>query len=198
MLRWWGHAHDLRSSALRYFNAAGADRDGEIGEDHAPETHLIPLAVDAALGARSHVEVYGTDYPTRDGTAVRDYIHVDDLAAAHVLALSRLEAGPAVDAMNLGTGHGHSVREVIAMVERVSGRRVPVMHAPRRAGDPPELVAHASRARQALGWNPRSSSLETIVETAWRWHSEARASVTRGESRHVHADAFSAAAGVAP
>src|SRR5688572_9286669 len=124
----------------------------------------------AAYGERTHIEVYGTDYATQDGTAVRDYIHVSDLAAAHVQALGRLESGAASTAYNLGTGRGHSVREVIAMVERVSGRRVPVMYAPRRAGDPQELVASVTRAREALGWQPRRSSLEEIIGTAWRWH----------------------------
>jgi UDP-glucose-4-epimerase GalE len=173
MLRWWGEAHGLRSVALRYFNAAGADRDGEIGEDHAPETHLIPLAIQAALGERTHLDVYGTDYPTPDGTAIRDYIHVSDLASAHVQALRAIEARAATAALNLGTGRGHSVKDVISMVERISGRQVPVEHAPRRAGDPPELVARVNRAREALDWSPVSSSLETIIETAWRWHSKA-------------------------
>ena len=180
MLHWWGGAHGLRSVALRYFNAAGADAEGEIGEDHSPETHLIPLAIEAALGERTHIDVYGTDYATPDGTAVRDYIHVSDLASAHVQALRRLEAGAPSSALNLGTGEGHSVNEVITMVERVGGRRVPVVHAPRRAGDPPALVARVSSAREALGWNPTSSSLETIIETAWRWHSKQRAKVAGG------------------
>ena len=170
MLRWWDGAHGLRSIALRYFNAAGADPDGDIGEDHTPETHLIPLAIEAAMGERTHIDVYGTDYPTADGTAVRDYIHVSDLAAAHVRALERLEAGAPSSAVNLGTERGHSVKEVIEMVERISGRRVPVVHAPRRAGDPAELVARVTRAHEALGWSPCSSSLSTIIETAWRWH----------------------------
>ena len=177
MLRWCDHAHGLRSISLRYFNAAGADLDGEIGEDHRPETHLIPLAIQAALGERKHLDVYGTDYPTRDGTAIRDYIHVADLASAHVQALRRLEAGGASTALNLGTGHGHSVKDVIAMIERVSGRRVPVVHAPRRAGDPPELVAGATLACETLGWNPALSSLQHIIESAWRWHAEHRTKI---------------------
>jgi UDP-arabinose 4-epimerase len=180
MLRWWGHAHNLKSFALRYFNAAGADPDGEIGEDHTPETHLLPLAIQAALGERTHIDVFGTDYPTPDGTAIRDYIHVSDLASAHVQALRRLEDGCASTAVNLGTGRGHSVSDVIAMVERVSGRRVPVVHAPRRAGDPPELVAGVSRAREVLDWYPAASSLQSIVETAWRWHSRHQANVAGG------------------
>jgi UDP-arabinose 4-epimerase len=170
-LYWNGVAHGLRWMALRYFNAAGADPDGEIGEDHEPETHLIPLAVETALGRRDELQVMGTDYPTADGTAIRDYIHVTDLADAHVRALRHLEAAGDSGAMNLGTGRGHSVREVVAMVERISGRKVNARNSPRRAGDPPALVAAPGRAKQVLGWEPRWSSLETIVQTAYRWHS---------------------------
>lgn len=169
-LRWYESAFGLRSVALRYFNAAGADSDGEIGEDHDPETHLIPLAIQAALGQREYLEVYGADYATSDGTAVRDYIHVTDLAVAHVKALEYLlEAGESI-ALNLGTGAGHSVREVIAAIDRLSNRAVPRRDASRRPGDPPELVADARNATRVLGWKPHHSSLETIVETAWRWH----------------------------
>ena len=170
-LYWQGAAHGLRWTALRYFNAAGADPDGEIGEDHDPETHLIPLAIETALGRRRELQVLGTDYPTPDGTAVRDYVHVTDLADAHVRALRHVESEGPSGALNLGTGRGHSVREVIAMVERVSGRKVNARNAPRRAGDPPVLVAAPGRARELLGWEPRWSSLETIVQTAHRWHS---------------------------
>jgi UDP-arabinose 4-epimerase len=170
-LYWQGAAHGLRWTALRYFNAAGADPDGEIGEDHDPETHLIPLAIETALGRRRELQVLGTDYLTPDGTAVRDYVHVTDLADAHVRALRHLEGEGPSGALNLGTGRGHSVREVIAMVERVSGRKVNARNAPRRAGDPPVLVAAPGRARELLGWEPRWSSLETIVQTAHRWHS---------------------------
>lgn len=177
MLKWWAGAHGLRWMALRYFNAAGADPDGQIGEDHRPETHLIPLAIQAALGEGPGLEIYGTDYPTTDGTAIRDYIHVTDLAAAHVAGLRKLEEGAASDAFNLGTGTGHSVREVVAMVERVSGRAVPLNQAARRAGDPPELVASVTRAREVLGWHPHCSSLAEIIETAWRWHAEHHAAV---------------------
>ena len=169
-LHWHGVAYGLRWMALRYFNAAGADPDGEIGEDHDPETHLIPLAIETALGRRRELQVLGTDYPTPDGTAIRDYIHVTDLAEAHVRALRHLEADGASGPLNLGTGCGHSVREVVAMVERVGGRRVNTRNAPRRAGDPPVLVAAPGRAREVLGWEPRRSSLETIVQTALRWH----------------------------
>jgi UDP-arabinose 4-epimerase len=186
MLRWWETAHGLNWMALRYFNAAGADVDGEIGEDHDPETHLIPLAIQAALGERGTLEVYGSDYPTRDGTAVRDYVHVADLADAHVRAVRNLETGGRSAAVNLGTGSGHSVREVISMVEAVSGRRVPLRAAPRRAGDPAELVADPQRAAEVLAWQARHSSLRAIVQTAWRWHSERR-NVVVGEAARAAA-----------
>jgi UDP-glucose-4-epimerase GalE len=172
ILHWYDVAYALRSVSLRYFNAAGADPDGEIGEDHDPETHLIPLVIGAARGTRPPVGVFGTDYPTPDGTAVRDYIHVADLADAHVRALDYLASGGATTAINLGTGRGHSVREVIDTVERVGGRPVPFTNSPRRAGDPPELVADAAKAREVLGWTPRYPGLSTIVEHAWRWHEE--------------------------
>lgn len=188
MLRWWEAAHGVRWIALRYFNAAGADLDGDIGEDHQPETHLIPLAIQAAMGNGRSLEVYGGDYPTRDGTAVRDYIHVADLADAHVSALRTLEAGGPSTAVNLGTGSGYSVREVIAMVETVSGRHLPQRLVPRRLGDPAELVADARRAAELLQWAPRHSSLRRIVESAWRWHSEGHSMVlseaTGGERSH--------------
>jgi UDP-arabinose 4-epimerase len=166
----WYRAYGLRSVSLRYFNAAGADRDGEIGERHEPETHLIPLVLEAALGRRPDVEIYGTDYPTPDGTAIRDYIHVEDLAAAHVAALEHLAAGGDNLALNLGTGSGYSVREVIAAAERVGGRRVPYRTAPRRAGDPPVLVADARLAAAQLGWQAHVSDLDTIIGTALAWH----------------------------
>ena len=169
-LHWYGAAHGLRSVALRYFNAAGADLDGEIGEDHDPETHLIPLAIGAALGTQPPLAVCGTDYPSADGTAVRDYVHVSDLADAHARALDYLLDGGGSVAVNLGTGRGHSVRAVIAAVERVARRAVPRRDVARRAGDPACLVADAARARELLGWEPRCSGLETIVDTAWRWH----------------------------
>jgi UDP-arabinose 4-epimerase len=169
ILRWYGAAYGIRFAALRYFNAAGADPDGELGEDHDPETHLIPLAIDAALGRRGELSIYGTDYPTHDGTAVRDYIHVADLAEAHWLALRHL-SGPGDDLrLNLGTGRGHSVREVIAAVEKASGRTVPAREVARRAGDPPALVADARAAAAVLGWRPAYPALETIVEHALRW-----------------------------
>jgi UDP-arabinose 4-epimerase len=170
LLHWFGLAHGLKSVALRYFNASGADPDGEIGEDHEPETHLIPLILDAALGKRAHIDIYGTDYPTPDGTAIRDYIHVTDLAEAHVKALDYLLGGGASAVFNLGTGVGHSVREVIAAAERAAGRPVPRREVARRPGDPPVLVADPSRANAALGWIPMHSDIDTVVKTAWAWH----------------------------
>lgn len=170
MLRDFEAAHGIRSLALRYFNAAGADEDGEIGEDHDPETHLIPLVLDAAAGRRESVTVFGTDYPTADGTCLRDYIHVADLADAHVLALGRLLAGAAGDAFNLGNGQGFSVREVIASAQRITGVRVPVTFGPRRPGDPAALVCEAAKARAILGWRPRLGDLDEIVRTAFAWH----------------------------
>ena len=171
MLHWYGSAHGFTHAVLRYFNAAGADPEGEIGEHHDPETHLIPLVLQAALGERTQIDVLGTDYPTPDGTAVRDYIHVQDLAEAHVRALDLLLRGGLSITVNLGTGAGHSVREVIAAAERVTGRRVPRREAPRRFGDPPVLVADPARARELLGWTPKLSDLDTILKTAWAWHS---------------------------
>jgi UDP-glucose-4-epimerase GalE len=165
----YAHAYGWGIAALRYFNAAGAHPDGTIGEDHSPETHLIPLVIQAAQGQRPHVEVFGTDYPTPDGTCIRDYVHVDDLAEAHLLALERLQAGQQMY-YNLGTGHGCSVREVIHTVEQVKGKPVPVKEGPRRAGDPPALVAAADKVRRELGWTPRYTELRGIVETAWNWH----------------------------
>ncbi|HYL36186.1 MAG TPA: UDP-glucose 4-epimerase GalE [Bryobacteraceae bacterium] len=169
LLHWFGVAHGLRWVALRYFNAAGADPEGEIGEEHDPETHLIPLAISAAMGWTEVLEIYGTDYDTPDGTAIRDYLHVTDLAEAHVAALRYLDAGGSSTAFNLGTGRGHSVREVMAAVERVSGKKVPVREVGRRAGDPPCLVADPSKAGQMMGWRPQLASIDEIVRTAWKW-----------------------------
>mgnify|MGYP001806777286 CR=1 FL=1 len=162
-------AYGLGCCFFRYFNAAGASPDGTIGEDHRPETHLLPLAVAAAAGRRRPLDLFGTDYPTPDGTCVRDYVHVDDLADAHALALDRLTPGE-VRAFNLGTGRGQSVRQVIRAVEAVTGLAVPFVERPRRAGDPPELVADASLVRREWGWVPRYREFERIVETAWNWH----------------------------
>ncbi|PRY64481.1 UDP-glucose 4-epimerase [Vreelandella songnenensis] len=163
------HAYGLRSVALRYFNASGADPLNRIGERHDPETHLIPLALQAALGLRGPLSVYGRDYATPDGTCVRDYIHVDDLAQAHLLALEYLWQDGEPGAFNLGNGGGFSVQQVLDTVERVTGCRVPFENAPRRPGDPAQLVADAQLARHTLGWAPRHAALETIITHAWQW-----------------------------
>ncbi len=175
-LQWYGNAYGIKWVALRYFNAAGTDPDGELGECHDPETHLIPLVVQAALGKRPPVEIFGTDYATPDGSAIRDYIHVTDLADAHVRALEYLVQGRESRALNLGTGQGHSVREVINVAAKLSSRGVPFREGPRRAGDPPILVADASLAGRTLGWKPECSDLETIIRSAWSWHARARKS----------------------
>jgi len=170
MVRDYGSAYGLRCVALRYFNAAGADPDGEIGEMHGPETHAIPLAILAALGRVPSFEVYGTDYPTADGSAVRDYIHVSDLAMAHVAALDHLAGGGASIALNLGTGTGTSVLELIRKVESVTGRPVPITPRPRRLGDPHTLIADAGRARAILKWRPQFADVYDMVACACRWH----------------------------
>lgn len=170
MLKDFDAAYGLRSIALRYFNAAGADLDNEVGESHDPETHLIPLVLDAALGRRSDITIFGDDYETTDGTCIRDYIHVADLADAHVAALKALEGGAASSAYNLGVGRGFSVREVLSAVERVTGLSVPATQGVRRAGDPAVLVSDASKAGEELGWQPKIADLTNIVRTAWAWH----------------------------
>jgi UDP-arabinose 4-epimerase len=169
VLHWYGQAYGLRSVALRYFNASGCDRGGEIGEEHDPETHLIPLVLRAALGAGHPVSIFGSDYPTPDGTAIRDYIHVEDLASAHLRAIRYLADGGASTALNLATGRGYSVREIIAAVAQAAGREVPHLEAPRRAGDPPALVADPSLAKSVLGWQAECSDLDTIIRTALAW-----------------------------
>lgn len=169
MLADFDRAYGLRSVALRYFNAAGADPQARIGERHEPETHLIPLALQAVLGRRPPLKVFGRDYDTPDGACIRDYIHVDDLADAHLQTLEYLWQGGRSDAFNLGNGSGYSVQDVLDAVERVTGRKVPVEEAPRRPGDPARLVADASRARSVLGWQPRLADLDIIVGDAWRW-----------------------------
>jgi UDP-arabinose 4-epimerase len=170
VLEWYGRAYGLRCAALRYFNAAGADPSGDLGEVHNPETHLVPRIIETALGRLKSVEIYGIDYPTNDGTAVRDYVHVLDLAEAHVAALQYLLSGGENFSANLGTGHGVSVREVITAVERVSGTKIDAKTAPRREGDPPVLIADPASAEKILGWRPRFSSLDNIVNSAWEWH----------------------------
>jgi UDP-glucose 4-epimerase len=166
----YGRAHGLRSISLRYFNAAGADPDGRTGECHDPETHLVPNVLLGALGKKPRLEIYGGDFPTHDGTAVRDYIHVTDLAAAHVLALKALLAGVPGDVYNLGTEEGRSVLEVVRTAGQVIGRDIPYAIGPRREGDVPVLLASKEKAERAFGWKPRLSSLETIIGTAWDWH----------------------------
>ncbi|HEY8345157.1 MAG TPA: UDP-glucose 4-epimerase GalE [Bacillota bacterium] len=170
MLRFYEEAYGLRFISLRYFNAAGADPEGKIGEDHRPETHLIPIVLQTALGQRDHLQLFGTDYPTPDGTCIRDYIHVVDLSRAHLLALNALAAGKASSIYNLGNGQGYSNQEVVETARRVTGKEIKVTVGPRRPGDPAVLVASAEKIRAELGWRPRYPALEEIIETAWRWH----------------------------
>jgi UDP-glucose 4-epimerase len=167
ILRWADEVHGFRSACLRYFNAAGAHPDVPIGEDHSPETHLIPIALDAALGHRSHVEIFGKDYATPDGTCIRDYIHVCDLSDAHIRVLDALDEGSCQ--YNVGIGHGYSVLEVLDSVRRITGQALPVHVGPRRPGDPPVLIAASDRIRRELGWEPKFADLDQIVGTAWKW-----------------------------
>lgn len=170
LLKALARSHGLSFAAFRYFNAAGASEDGKIGEDHEPETHLIPLAIGAAQGLRPALQVFGTDYPTPDGTCLRDYVHVDDLSRAHIAVFEKLATPGAQFFYNLGTGTPTSVKEVINAVEKISGLKVPVAYAPRRAGDPPALYADSTKAKTELNWTPKFSTIEPIIETAWRWH----------------------------
>jgi len=162
-------AYGFGYAALRYFNAAGADPEGDIGEDHDPESHLIPIVLQVALGQRQQVTIFGDDYPTADGTCVRDYVHVCDLATAHIRALERLKPGSGI-CVNLGTGRGTSVLEIIEACREVTGHPIPTSIGPRRAGDPPELVADARQAHKILDWEPRFTEIKEVVQTAWRWH----------------------------
>jgi UDP-glucose 4-epimerase len=171
MLKWCEKAYGIKYATLRYFNAAGARIDGSIGEDHDPESHLIPIILQAALGKRKAVQIYGDDYPTPDGTCIRDYIHVTDLADAHILALNGLREGSGSGVYNLGNGKGFSVKEVIDTAKKVTGHAIPVEITQRRKGDPAVLVASSEKAKRELGWEPRYNDLETIIESAWRWHS---------------------------
>ena len=170
-LRYYAGAYGLGYAALRYFNAAGAAPDARIGEDHKPETHLVPVVLQVALGQRESVSIFGTDYPTPDGTCVRDYVHVYDLAQAHILAMQAIQPGQGLT-FNLGNGAGYSVRQVIEAARRVTGRPIPAREDPPRPGDPPSLVASSERIIRELGWKPKYPALETIIETAWRWHRE--------------------------
>jgi UDP-glucose 4-epimerase len=170
MLAKFDSAHGLKSVCLRYFNAAGADPGGQIGEDHDPEEHLVPLAIASALGRRPSLRVFGEDWDTPDGTCIRDYIHVLDLAAAHLLAVEHLRADGGSRQYNLGNGRGYSVKEVIETVSRIGGRKVPTEGAPRRPGDPARLIASSKAIQADWGWEPRFPELETIVQHAWTWH----------------------------
>ena len=165
------HANGLSFAAFRYFNAAGAAEDGSIGEDHKPESHLIPLAIEAAVGQRPALQVFGTDYPTPDGTCLRDYVHVDDLSRAHIAVFEKLSTPGTALFYNLGTGKPTSVLEVIGAIEKVTGKKVPYTTAPRRAGDPPALYADSTKAKTELGWEVKYPDIESIVATAWKWHS---------------------------
>jgi UDP-glucose 4-epimerase len=169
MLNDYSAAYGFGFAALRYFNAAGAAPEGTIGEDHTPESHLIPIVLQVALGQRESISVFGDDYPTSDGTCIRDYVHVEDLATAHLAALERLQPGKSIK-VNLGTGRGYSVREVIDACRKITGHPIPAVTAPRRPGDPPELIADARLATLLLDWHPQYTTIESIVQTAWRWH----------------------------
>lgn len=166
----YDHAYGLKWTALRYFNASGADPSGTIGEDHTPEHHLIPIVLDVALGKREKVSIFGTDWPTPDGTCVRDYVHVTDLANAHILALEALRSGASSNVYNMGNGSGYSVKEVITVAEEVTGKKIAAVPAERRAGDPARLVASSEKIKKELGWKPQFADLPTIISTAWEWH----------------------------
>ena len=170
MMKWVSHANGVRFVSLRYFNAAGALEDGSIGEDHHPETHLIPLILQVPLGKRDHITIFGDDYPTPDGTCLRDYIHVIDLADAHILALKYLRSGGASNVFNLGNGQGFSVKEMIIAAQKVTGQKIKTEVGTRRAGDPAQLIAFSNKAKRILGWTPRFADVEKIIATAWTWH----------------------------
>lgn len=170
MMRWFDTAHQIKFVSLRYFNAAGAHASGRIGEDHTPETHLIPIILQVALGQRPHISIFGDDYATSDGTCIRDYIHVTDLADAHILAVEKLRKGGESSVYNLGNGTGFSVKEVIDIAREVTGHPIPAVVEARRSGDPAALVASSERARAELGWKPKHDQLKQIIETAWTWH----------------------------
>nr|WP_242028197.1 UDP-glucose 4-epimerase GalE [Pseudanabaena sp. FACHB-2040] len=172
MLADFDPAYGLKSVRFRYFNAAGADPEGRLGEDHSPETHLIPLVLMAALGKRPDITIFGTDYPTEDGTCIRDYIHVSDLAQAHVLGLKYLQQGGESEVFNLGNGSGFSVRQVIQAAQQVTGRDIPIVESDRRPGDPPTLVGSSEKARTVLGWQPQYDDLTQIIRDAWQWHQQ--------------------------
>lgn len=172
MMKWTDVAHGLRYVALRYFNACGAHKDGNIGEAHSPESHLIPLILQVPNGQREAISIYGDDYDTKDGTCVRDYIHVTDLAQAHILAMKYLMEGKESNVFNLGNGVGFTVKEVIDTARKVAGHPIPAVVAPRRGGDPAQLIASSEKAKKVLGWNPEHADLEEIIRTAWNWHKQ--------------------------
>ncbi|TWT05382.1 UDP-glucose 4-epimerase GalE [Planococcus sp. CPCC 101016] len=171
MMKWTEAAHDLKFVSLRYFNVAGARETAEIGEDHRPESHLVPLILQTALGQRNEITIFGNDYDTEDGTCIRDYVHIEDLIRAHLLALDYLRAGGESEVFNLGSSQGFSVNEMISAARAVTGKEIPIKTGPRRAGDPSILIASSDKARQVLGWNPAYTSVTKIIEDAWRWHS---------------------------
>lgn len=172
MMKWCDEAYGMKYVALRYFNVAGAKLDGTIGEDHTPETHLVPLILQTALGQRDVITIFGDDYETKDGTCIRDYVHVMDLCEAHILALEYLKAGGQSEAINLGSSEGFSVKEMIAEAREVTGKEIPEKMGARRAGDPSVLIASSEKAKKVLGWVPKYTNVETILETAWQWHQE--------------------------
>lgn len=170
LMKWTAEAHGIRYVSLRYFNVAGARASGEIGEDHRPETHLVPIILQAALGQRSHITIFGEDYDTPDGTCIRDYVHVEDLIEAHLLALDYLQNGGTSDIFNLGSSQGFSVKEMIETARNVTGKEIPAKIGERRAGDPSILIASSNKAKKVLGWDPVRTSIETIMKDAWKWH----------------------------
>ena len=171
MMKWCEQAHSIRFVSLRYFNVAGARSTGEIGEDHNPETHLIPVVLETALGKREKITIFGDDYPTKDGTCIRDYIHVEDLIDAHILALNYLKNGGQSDIFNLGSSQGFSVKEIVEMAREVTGKEIRAEIGPRRAGDPSILIASSEKAKKILGWKPSRTNIEQIIKDAWNWHS---------------------------
>lgn len=170
MMKWCDQAYGMKYVALRYFNVAGAKSDASIGEDHTPETHLVPIILQVALGQRKELKIFGDDYPTPDGTCIRDYVHVEDLIAAHILALEYLKKGNESNFFNLGSNNGYSVKEMLAAAREVTGKEIPAVIAPKRAGDPSTLVASSEKAKSILGWQPKYNDVKKIIETAWNWH----------------------------
>lgn len=170
MMKWCDNAYGMRYVALRYFNVAGAKEDASIGEDHTPETHLVPIILQVALGQRDHLTIFGDDYDTPDGTCIRDYVHVEDLAEAHILALNYLQAGNPSNFFNLGSNNGYSVKEMLDAARIVTGKEIKALAGPRRAGDPSRLVASSAKVKETLGWNPKYTDIKKIIETAWNWH----------------------------